>query len=169
VSHASSILRPPVLTFSPPRPSAAAPQDTWDPSAASALPDTNLVAYILTQKTCITNHNKICPKAVQEDIVDSVISSTSGSSHDDLLSLLLYRRRTHTNSILDKLSQQSNLAASSNVSPAFPSSFHKPFSCQTSLLSFGPHQEIPHGHQTPSNHNTLYAINKDIFQAINDK
>jgi hypothetical protein len=56
--------------------------------------------------------------------------------------------------------------ASSNVSPAFPSSFHKPFSCQASLLSFGPHQEIPHGHQTPPNHNALYAVDKDIFQAI---
>jgi hypothetical protein len=59
--------------------------------------------------------------------------------------------------------------ASSIVSPAFPSSFHKPFSCQASLLSFGPQQKIPRGHQIPPNHNILYAVGKDIFQAINDK
>jgi hypothetical protein len=92
-----------------------------------------------------------------------------GPSRGDLASFLLYRCRTHTNSILDKLSQQSNLVASSNISPVFPSSFHKPFSCQALLLSFEPHQEIPRGHQTPSNCNTLYVVDKDIFQAINDK
>jgi hypothetical protein len=59
--------------------------------------------------------------------------------------------------------------ASSNVSPAFPSSFHKPFPCQASLLSFGPHQKIPQGYQTPPNYNALYAVDKDIFQALNDK
>jgi hypothetical protein len=169
VSHASSVLWPPVLTFSLPRPSVAAPQDTWDPSTTSALPDTNHVAHILTQKTCIANHNKICPKVVQEDTVDDSVSSTPRPSHDNLASLSLYRRRTHTNSILDKLSQQSNPVVSSNVSPTFPSSFHKPFSCQASLLSFRPHQEIPHGHQTPPNRNTLYVVDKDIFQAINNK
>jgi hypothetical protein len=118
-----------MLTFSPPRPSAAAPQDTWDPSAALALLDTNHAAHILTQKTCIANHNKICPKAAQEDTVDGSVSSTPGPSRDDLARLPLYRLRTHTNSILNKLSQQSNPVASSNVSPAFPPSFHKPFSC----------------------------------------
>jgi hypothetical protein len=59
--------------------------------------------------------------------------------------------------------------ASSNIFPAFPSSFHTPFSCQVSLLSFRPHQEISRGHQTPPNHNTLYAVDKDIFKVINDK
>jgi hypothetical protein len=129
VSHASSVLQPPVLTISPPRPSVAAPQDTWVPSTALALPETNPVAHILTQKTCIANHNKICPKARQEDIIDGSISGTPGLSRDDLVSLPLYHHRMHTNLILDKLSQQSNPVASSNVSPAFPSSFHKPFSC----------------------------------------
>jgi hypothetical protein len=47
------------------------------------------------------------------------------------------------------------------------SSSYTPFSCQASLLSFGPHQEIPRGHQTPPNHNVLYA--EDIFKVINDK
>jgi hypothetical protein len=32
----------------------------------------------------------------------------------------------------------------SNIFHVFPSSFHKSFSCQVSLLSFEPHQEIPH-------------------------
>jgi hypothetical protein len=59
--------------------------------------------------------------------------------------------------------------ASSNIFYAFASSFHTPFSCQVSLLSFGPHQEILHSHQTHPNHNVLYAIDKDIFKVINDK
>jgi hypothetical protein len=58
--------------------------------------------------------------------------------------------------------------ASSNIFPAFPS-FHKPFSCQASLLSIRPHQEIPHDHQTPPNRIALYAVNKDIFKVINEK
>jgi hypothetical protein len=58
---------------------------------------------------------------------------------------------------------------SSNIFHAFPSYFHIPFSCQASLLSFEPHQEIPHGHQTPPNHNVLYVVDKDIFKVINDK
>jgi hypothetical protein len=65
-----------VLTSFPPQPSTAAPRNTLDRSAAAALPNTNLVAHILTQKTCITKHNKICPKAAQEDTVDSSVSST---------------------------------------------------------------------------------------------
>jgi hypothetical protein len=59
--------------------------------------------------------------------------------------------------------------ASSNIFHAFLSSFHTPFSYQASLLSFGPHQEIWRGHQTPPNHNVLYAVDKDIFKVINDK
>jgi hypothetical protein len=59
--------------------------------------------------------------------------------------------------------------ASSNIFHAFPSSFHTPLSCQASLLSFRPYQEIPRGHQTPPNHNILYAIDKDIFKVISDK
>jgi hypothetical protein len=123
----------------------------------------------LTQKTCITNHNKICFKATQKDIVDGSVFSTPGPSHGNLVSFPLYHHQTHTNSILDKLSQQSNPVASSNVSPAFSSLFHKPLSCQAFLLSYGPHQEILHSHQTPPNRNALYAVDKDIFQAINDK
>jgi hypothetical protein len=56
-----------------------------------------------------------------------------------------------------------------NIFHAIPSSFHTPFSCQASLLSFRPHKKIPHGHQTPPNHNVLYVVNKDIFKVINDK
>jgi hypothetical protein len=58
--------------------------------------------------------------------------------------------------------------ASSNIFPAFPS-FHTPFSCQASLLLFGSQQEISRGHQTPPNHNILYAVDKDLFEVINDK
>jgi hypothetical protein len=133
------------------------------------LPDTNPIAHISTQKICIANHNKICPKTAQQDIVDGSVSNTPGPSRDDLVSLPLYRRQMHTNSILDKLSQQSNPVVSSNVSLAFSYSFHKPFFCQPSLFSFGSHQESPHDHQTPPNRNVLYAIDKDIFQAINNK
>jgi hypothetical protein len=48
VSHASSALRPPVLTSSPPQLLSAtgiAPQDTLDLSAASALKDTKPVTH----------------------------------------------------------------------------------------------------------------------------
>jgi hypothetical protein len=79
---------------------------------------------------------------MQEDIIDDSVSGTPDPSRDDLVSLPLYHRRIHTNSILNKLSQQSNPVASSNVSPVFPSSFHKLFSCQALLISFGPHYEI---------------------------
>jgi hypothetical protein len=47
----SPFLLPPVLTSSPPQPSAAAPRNTRDHSAAASLPYTNHVAHILTQKT----------------------------------------------------------------------------------------------------------------------
>jgi hypothetical protein len=63
VSHVSSFVWPPVLTSFPPQPCVAAPRNTLDRSAVAALHDTNLVAHILTRKTCTTNHNKICPKA----------------------------------------------------------------------------------------------------------
>jgi hypothetical protein len=43
--------------------------------------------------------------------------------------------------------------APSNIFYAFPSSFQKAFSCQASLLSFKPHQEIPCGHQSSPNRN----------------
>jgi hypothetical protein len=76
VSHASSFVRPPVLTSFPLQPSAAASHNTPDRSAAFALPDTNLVAHILTQKTCTINYNKICPKAAQEDTINGSVSST---------------------------------------------------------------------------------------------
>jgi hypothetical protein len=76
VSHAFSLARPLVLTSFPPLPCAAAPQHTRDRSAAVALPYTNPVAHILTQKTCLANHNKICAKVAQEDIIDGSVSST---------------------------------------------------------------------------------------------
>jgi hypothetical protein len=66
------------------------------------------------------------------------------------------------------LSQESNPLASLNIFHAFPS-FYTPFSCQASLLSLRPHQQIPRSHQTPPNHNVLYGVNKDIFKVINDK
>jgi hypothetical protein len=47
------------------------------------------------------------------------------------------------------------------------------FSYTILLPSFAPFlrtsSRIPHGHQTPPNHNVLYAIDKDIFKVINDK
>jgi hypothetical protein len=100
VSHASSGVWPPVLTSSPPRPTYAtyvAPQDTWDHSSASPLPNAKPVAHVLTQKTCVANQNKIGPKAAQEDSSDS---STSGMSRDDLASIPTYCCQTHTNSTL---------------------------------------------------------------------
>jgi hypothetical protein len=77
VSHASSVLQPPVLTSSPPQPSSTpdvAPQNTWDPSASSPLPHTKLRAHALTQKTYVVNQNNICPKPAQEDIADDSVS-----------------------------------------------------------------------------------------------
>jgi hypothetical protein len=79
VSHASSILWPLVLTFSPPRPSSAAdvaPQDTGDPLVASLLPHTKTRAHALTRKTYIANQNNICPKPTQEEIADGAAFST---------------------------------------------------------------------------------------------
>jgi hypothetical protein len=89
VSHTSSVVRPPVITSSPPRPLAAtdvAPQDTYHRSAASSLPDTKPVAHVLTLKTYIANQNKIYHKAAQEDTVDDSVSSMLGSSCVDLAS-----------------------------------------------------------------------------------
>jgi hypothetical protein len=103
VSHASSVVRPPVLTSYSPRPSSAAdvtPQDTRDPLVASPLSHTKPVAHVLTRKTYIANQNKICPKAAQEDTVDGSVSSTSGPSHNDVARLPMYRHRTHINSTL---------------------------------------------------------------------
>jgi hypothetical protein len=79
VSHASSVVWPPVLSSSPPQPLSAAdvaPQDTRDPSAASPLPHTKPGAHALTRKTYVANQNNICPKPAQEDIADRSISST---------------------------------------------------------------------------------------------
>jgi hypothetical protein len=100
VSHAFSLAQPPVLTSFPPQSCAAAPQHTRDHSAVAALPYTNLIAHILTQKTCVANHNKICPKAAQEDIIDGSVSSTPGPSQYDPASLLMYHRRMHIKSTL---------------------------------------------------------------------
>jgi hypothetical protein len=158
-----------VLTSFPPQPCVIAPQYKRDHSAAAALPYTNLIAHILTEKTCVANHNIICPKTTQEDTIDDSVSSTPGPSQYDPASLSTYHHRIHINSTLSSLSQESNPVASSNIFSSFPSSFHTPFSCQASHISFGPQQKIPHGHQTPHNHNILYAIDKDIFKVVNDK
>jgi hypothetical protein len=85
-----------LVTF-PPQPCVAAPQHTWDRSAVVALPYTNPVAHILTQKTCVANHNKICPKAAQEDTIDGSISSTPWPSQYDYACLPTYHRRVHIN------------------------------------------------------------------------
>jgi hypothetical protein len=90
-----------MLTSFPPQPCNAAPQHTQDHSAAATLPYTNPVAHILTQKTCVANHNKICPKATQEDTADGSVSSMPGPSQYDPASLPTYRCRTHKfNSLL---------------------------------------------------------------------
>jgi hypothetical protein len=84
VSHASYVVRPHVLTSSPPQPSSIAdiaPHDTWDPLAASPLPHTKPGAHALTQKTYVGNQNNICPKPAQEDIADGFVSSTPGPYH----------------------------------------------------------------------------------------
>jgi hypothetical protein len=122
-----------VLTSFPPQPCVTAPQYKWDRSAAAALPYTNLIAHILTQKTCVANHNIICPKAAQEDTIDDYVSSTPGPSQYDLASLPTYHRRIHINSTLSSLSQESNPVASSNIFSSFTSSFHTPL-----LPSFAP-------------------------------
>jgi hypothetical protein len=79
VSHTSSVLRPPILTSSPPQPSSVAdvdPQDTQGPSVASPLPHTKPRAHALTRKTYVANQNNICLKSAQEDIADGSASST---------------------------------------------------------------------------------------------
>jgi hypothetical protein len=86
LSHASSVVQPPVLTSSPPRPSTTvnvAPQDTQDPSATSLLPHTKPIAHAFTRKSYIANQNNICPKPSQEDIADGCFSSTPGPYHAD--------------------------------------------------------------------------------------
>jgi hypothetical protein len=93
MSHASSVVRPPVLTSSPPQPSSAAaiaPQDTCDPSATSPLTHTKPRAHVLTQKSYIANQNNICPKPPQEDIVDDSFSSTPGPYRADGASHLTF-------------------------------------------------------------------------------
>jgi hypothetical protein len=81
VSHTSSVVRPPMLSSSPPQPLSAAdvaPQDTRDHSTASPLPHTKPEAYALTQKSYVANQNNICSKPAQKDIADGSISSTLG-------------------------------------------------------------------------------------------
>jgi hypothetical protein len=172
VYHASSVVRPPMLT-SPPQPSSTAdvaPHDTRDHWAASPLPHTKPVAHALTKKTYVTNQSEICPKPAQEDNADGSISSMLGPFHDDLASLPMFHCLiAQTNSTLSVLSQESNSVAPLNISNAFSSSFHKPFSCQALLLSFKPHQEIPRGHQSPPNCTILYAADKDMSPVINRK
>jgi hypothetical protein len=81
VSHASSVIRPPILTSSPPQSSSvadAAPQDTRGPLAASPFPHTKPITHVLTQKLYVANQNNICPIPPQEDIADGSFSITSG-------------------------------------------------------------------------------------------
>jgi hypothetical protein len=75
LSRIFSLAQSPVVTSFPPQSCAAASQRTQDHSATTVLPYTNRVAHILTQKTYIANHNKICHKTTQKDIVDGSISS----------------------------------------------------------------------------------------------
>jgi hypothetical protein len=100
VSHVFSLAWPSVITNFPSQPCVIAPQHTQDHLAAAALPYTNPVAHILTQNTCIANHNKICPKAAQEDTIDGSVSSTPGPPHYDPTNLPMYHRRTYINSNL---------------------------------------------------------------------
>jgi hypothetical protein len=65
MSHASSVVRFPMLTSSPPQSSSAAnvaPQDIRHPSATSPLPHTEPRAHALTRKSYVANQNNICPK-----------------------------------------------------------------------------------------------------------
>jgi hypothetical protein len=82
-----------MLTSPPPQPSSiadVAPQDTWDPSAASTLQHTTStlqhtkhVAHALTRKTYVANQNKICPKSALEGTGDGSVPSTPMSYCDD--------------------------------------------------------------------------------------
>jgi hypothetical protein len=81
VSHASSIVRPPVLISSPSQLSSAAnvaPQDTWGPSATSPLPHTKPRAHVLTRKSYVANQNNIYPKPPQKDVADSSFFNMPG-------------------------------------------------------------------------------------------
>jgi hypothetical protein len=102
VSHASSVVRPRVLTSSRPQPSSAADvasQDTRDPSAASPLPHIKPGAHSLAQKTYVANQNNICPKPAQEDIANDFVSSMVGPYHSHCASHpLLHCRIAQTNS-----------------------------------------------------------------------
>jgi hypothetical protein len=92
-SSSAFVVRPPLLTSSPPQPSSVTdvpPQDTWDPSAASTLQHTTStlqhtkhIAHALTQKTYVANQNKICPKAALEGTSDGSIPSTPAPYCDD--------------------------------------------------------------------------------------
>jgi hypothetical protein len=76
VSHASSVVRPPVLTSWPTQPSFiadVAPQYTRDLLVASPLGYTKPVAHDLTQKTCTENQNEICPKPTLEGTGDGCL------------------------------------------------------------------------------------------------
>jgi hypothetical protein len=150
-----------VLTSFPPQPSAAAPCNTLNRSTALALPNTNLIAHILTEKTCTTNHNKICPKAVQEDIIDGSVSSTPEpyrahrASHSEF-------HRAHINSTLIWLSQESNRVAPLNIFHASIAFFHTSSSYQAYLLFYELYQEILHDPQTSFSCTFLYAVDRKI-------
>jgi hypothetical protein len=89
VSHATSVVRPPMLTSFPRQPSSTAvvaPQDTRDPSAASPLLHTKPEAHALTRKSYVANQNNICPKPAQEDIADGSFPSTPEPYHANSVS-----------------------------------------------------------------------------------
>jgi hypothetical protein len=150
-----------VLTSFPPQPSTAAPRNTLDRSAAAALPNTNLVAHILTQKTCITKHNKICPKAAQEDTVDSSVSSTPDPYCAHRASRPKFHH-AHINSIFFWLSQESNQVAHSNVFHASIAFFHTSSSYQAYVLFYKLHQKILCDPQTSPSRTFLYAVDRKI-------
>jgi hypothetical protein len=162
-----------VLTFGPPQSSSVAdiaPQDTQNHVAASSMPYTKSVTHALTQKTYLANQNKMCPKHAQKVTPDGSVSSTPGPYHSDRAGRLPFHCRiAQTNSTISELSQESNPMAPSNIFHTFLSSFHKPFSCQALLLSFEPHQEIPHDHRSSPNRNVLYANDNDMSQFIKGK
>jgi hypothetical protein len=131
---------------------APGPQYTWDHIVASSLPH-KPVAHALTQKTYLVNQNKMCPKHAHKDTPDSSVSSTPGPYHADCVSRPLFHCRiAQTNSTLLIVSRIQPSDSFKYFSRIF-FFFQRPFSCQASLLSFEPHQEISRGHQSPPNHN----------------
>jgi hypothetical protein len=149
-----------MLTSRPPQLSSIADvvsQDTQDLLVTSPLRHTKPVAHALTQKTCIANQNEICPKPALEDTGDSSISSTQGSYlHDHATHPMKYSLIDLTNLTLNCGKNPSQRLLQIFVMNLLLF-FHNPFSCQTYLLFFKRHQEIPHGLRMSPNRTFLYA------------